>query len=327
MSVSHSGRHPSRHPRRGAFTLVELLVVIAIIAVLISILLPTLSKAREASQRAACLSNLHQMHALLSMYAIQYKDQIPLGFSGGKNAASVLASNYFITRTTPGGGTPDQDPPMKVRYMGLGLLIKARILSEESSGKILYCPSVFDPYHSYSTPQNPWPPSSATCRAGYSWRPSINTDPKNPAHPAEQMVCYQTNGTFKPCRTTGPTHVTGDPDTDQAQVTSNFKLSKMKSRAIVSDINSIDAATSSATSDRIRTCHVKGLSVLYADGSAKFVLKYVIQPQVDYAMQSVATSMFTTGAVSTELQEMVWNNLDVESQQYPVTPTGQLIIP
>ena len=44
-----------------AFTLLEVLVVVAIIALLAAILLPALSKAREQSKRAACLSNLHQI--------------------------------------------------------------------------------------------------------------------------------------------------------------------------------------------------------------------------------------------------------------------------
>src|SRR5690242_6184217 len=52
----------------GGFTLVELLVVIGIIALLIGILLPVLSKARQASQRTACLANIKQVGAAMVMY-------------------------------------------------------------------------------------------------------------------------------------------------------------------------------------------------------------------------------------------------------------------
>ncbi len=59
----------AKMPRsKQAFTLVELLTVIAIMAVLASLLLAGLSSAKKASQRARCISNLHQISLALNMY-------------------------------------------------------------------------------------------------------------------------------------------------------------------------------------------------------------------------------------------------------------------
>jgi len=62
--------------RRG-FTLIELLVVIAVIALLMSILMPALSAAREQGRRAVCAQNERSAAVGLTMYANDYKGELP----------------------------------------------------------------------------------------------------------------------------------------------------------------------------------------------------------------------------------------------------------
>ena len=178
-------------------TLVELLVVIGIIAILIAILVPVLGRAREASRRTQCLSNIRELGTALVMYAQNYKDQIPIGYWGG-----MRQTNYLIHFNEG-----------SVAYYGmLGLLFQAKVIKDP---RVMYCPNETLDRWSYKTAENPWPPvetpsaSQQTTRAGYGCRPTVNwVEPVAPALTPPQQ---------------------GYPEYFS-------KLGKLKNRAILSDL-------------------------------------------------------------------------------------------
>ncbi len=115
---------------RQGFTLIELLVVVAIIALLISILLPSLQRARQQAQKAACLSNQKNILTGMHQYASQYQILVPMHWSqaaqnmsdpellmtamwytwGGcgttKTQFNTGSSSIWINETTPHAGNP-----------------------------------------------------------------------------------------------------------------------------------------------------------------------------------------------------------------------------
>lgn len=109
------------------FTLLEFMVVIVVISILITMLLPALSRAREKTKRAVCLSNLNQCHKANVSYGTDSDDSLPPG-NAVLDARQGVNSVYRVaTKMAFGAAIPfDQ-----------GYL---------SSADVFYCPSWTHPY-------------------------------------------------------------------------------------------------------------------------------------------------------------------------------------
>jgi prepilin-type N-terminal cleavage/methylation domain-containing protein/prepilin-type processing-associated H-X9-DG protein len=85
--------------RRRGFTLTELLVVVGLIAILVALLLPAMVRARRASQRVACASNLRQLAVVQQFYLNEFKDY-------------YLPIKWGLDLTRPPGWPPVAPPPV-----------------------------------------------------------------------------------------------------------------------------------------------------------------------------------------------------------------------
>jgi prepilin-type N-terminal cleavage/methylation domain-containing protein/prepilin-type processing-associated H-X9-DG protein len=121
------------HEHKG-FTLIELLVVIAIIAILMAILIPTLHRAREQGQRAACLSNLKQLTLAWIMYADENDNKIVAGSTGKGGENNVPAKeDGWVHWAGYSDATTEQD---QIRAIEEGALFPYCKM-----GKLYRCPS------------------------------------------------------------------------------------------------------------------------------------------------------------------------------------------
>ena len=133
--------------RKKAFTLVELLTVIAIIGILAAIIIPVVGKAKAASQKSVCASNLRQIGIALSSYIAEHKGQLPgyakIPWQSGGNTYS----SYGLNRTAGAtwymlNGVPTTDLDSQLMdYLSLGHTSNAGTGSTQGICPIFLCPA------------------------------------------------------------------------------------------------------------------------------------------------------------------------------------------
>ncbi|HZZ44180.1 MAG TPA: type II secretion system protein [Tepidisphaeraceae bacterium] len=256
------------HPR--AFTLVELLVVIGIIAVLIAILLPALNKAREASNRAKCLANLHSIGQATIMYSNACNGYVPLGTD-----SRAFAGNYQIAYGVP---------------IMLGVIVVQQRIMD---GRVFYCPlaEMLDANAGYDMAANVWwyqqkynfDAAGVNTRAGYSFRPCLTVSKKLADAQASTWWWNYTNATAAK-----PLYPLNMP-----------KLFQLRGKAIVADV-------CSQQYDMIKL-HKTGVNVLYADGSARWVMNKNFQPLLD-----TSGPVWTLNTTQTDAIRQIWWIFDME---------------
>jgi prepilin-type N-terminal cleavage/methylation domain-containing protein len=282
------------HMRKGhrlGFTLVELLVVIGIIALLISILLPALNKAREHAQRAACLSNLHQIGTFVGMYASVYKGEVPVGWI---SSDTQIQGNSLIWYKEQWAtfGYPVNGP------VGLGYLWSSGLVRPgRGYAKAFFCPSIppqwgmtLDPPQSFlawgDIPlDDDWSRPDPTLgtqtwlmqNIGYGSRTHFGTEQAAGANWADHMRW----GAEPP--NNGRTH--GTPIVAVSRGAKIRKVKEYNNKAILADLIGDERL--------IDGVHKTGVNVLYGNYSAHYVPKAFFKQELQF--QHVSAAPLTNG--------------------------------
>lgn len=279
--------------RRFGFTLVELLVVIGIIALLISILVPALGRAREASIRVKCLSNLKQVATALRIYATQNSDSCPIGV-----VASPVISNGRVTGVTT-------SPQLSFNYtiywqngsnerdIALGLLNRNKLA--QAGPMVFYCPATPTERTAitYNTPDNVWAYSPSVPNQ----RPGSNTRISYQMRPAAGFPALNWNDTTPGAE--GAYLIEGNYPLPTGQTSFPYgypKLSKLKNKAILSDLT--------RTPTDVKTAHREGVNVVFADTSGKWIPLKEFQ---DAQGVSTPGGPFGGGSPATKWKDLVGN--------------------
>ncbi len=145
-------RHCFRTP---AFTLIELLVVSALIALLAGLTLAAVGRTGEQGRRAACLSNMRQLHVLISRFAAENDGALPIGYRLGQK-------QFNTTLYTAADG----------HYVLLGKLLAS---GSATDAHVFFCPSEHDSTQAYNSKNNPWPVQAGkNLQGGYATNPLVN---------------------------------------------------------------------------------------------------------------------------------------------------------